>query len=49
MQAFDYYQKYQRTPQGSTTATRKPSQQDIRQATGSDAVDFHVDNATAKE
>jgi len=49
MQAFDYYQKYQRTPLGSTVATRKASAQDIRQATGSDAVDFHIEQATAKE
>jgi hypothetical protein len=47
--AFDYCQKYQRTPQGSTTATHKPSKQDIHRATGSTAVDYHVEQATSKE
>ena len=49
MQAFDYYQKYQRMTQGSTTATRRATAQDKRKATGSDAVDFHVELATEKE
>lgn len=49
MQAFDYFQKYQRQVQGSTTATRPATKHDIRQATGNGAVDFHVDQATTKE
>ena len=49
MQAFDYYQKYQRTPQGTTTATRQATTEDKRKATGSTAVDFHVELATEKE
>jgi hypothetical protein len=49
MQAFDYYQKYQRSNAGSTVATRKATAQDIRKATGSDAVDFHVNQTTEKE
>jgi hypothetical protein len=47
--AFDYYQKYQRTPQGSTTATRKPSQQDIHRALPDPGVDYHVAQATERE
>ena len=49
MTAFDYFQKYQRSNAGSTTATRKATPQDVRNATGTDAVDFHVEQATAKE
>ncbi len=49
MNAYDYYQKYQRQPLGSITATRQATAQDIRQATGSDAVDFHIELQTEKE
>jgi hypothetical protein len=49
MTAYDYYQKYQRQSLGSTLATRKASAEDKRQATGSDAVDFHVTQQTTKE
>ena len=49
MKAFDYYQKYQRVSKGSTVATRKPSTQDIQAIRTDRGVDFHVEQATAKE
>ena len=44
MQAYDYYQKYQRRNVGSTVATRKASPQDITAARVDRGVDYHVAN-----
>lgn len=49
MQAYDYYQKYQRAPLGSTIATRRANAQDILSALQDRGVDYHVANATEKE
>ena len=49
MQAFDYYQKYQRQVAGSTIATRTATAQDIQAIRTDRGVDFHIEQATAKE
>jgi hypothetical protein len=49
MQAFDYYQKYIAAPRGSETATRRATAQDISNARTDKGVDFHIEQATAKE
>ena len=49
MQAFDYYQKYQRMTHGSTVAQRQATAQDIIAARTDRGVDFHINNATEKE
>jgi hypothetical protein len=49
MQAFDYFQKYQRVSKGSTIAQRKPSTQDIQAIRTDRGVDFHVDIKTEQE
>jgi hypothetical protein len=49
MKAYDYYQKYQRMTQGSLIATRKATAEDIKQVTGSDAIDWHAERKTEQE
>jgi hypothetical protein len=49
MQAFDYYQKYQRMTHGSTVAVRQATKQDIRNATGTASIDWHADRKTEQE
>lgn len=49
MTASKFFAQVQQREQASTTATRKPTAKDIRLATGSTAVDFHVDQASTKE
>jgi hypothetical protein len=49
MQATEFFAQLQQREYASTIATRRPTQQDIRRATGSDAVDFHVEQSTTKE
>ena len=46
MQAFDYYQKYQRQVAGSTIATRTATAQDISQAKRDAGIDWHADQRT---
>ena len=49
MQAFDYYQKYQRQLLGSTEATQPITETSKRLATGSVAIDWHADRKTEQE
>jgi hypothetical protein len=49
MYAYDYYQKYQRAQQGSTVATRRTTPQDIQAIRTDRGVDFHIEQATAKD
>ena len=49
MQAFDYYQKYQRNTLGSTVAVRQATAQDIKAARTARGVDWHAEQATGKE
>lgn len=49
MQASEYYAQKTQRELASTTATRKPTAQDIRQATGSHVVDWHADRKTEQE
>ena len=49
MQASEYFAYIQAREQCSTVATRQATKESIRQATGSVAVDFHVDQATDRE
>jgi hypothetical protein len=46
MNAFEYFQKYGRMPQGSTIATRRATAQDIAAARADKGVDFHVEQRT---
>jgi hypothetical protein len=49
MTAYDFWQAKQQRDLASTTATRKASASDVHRATGSVAVDYHVDKSTDKE
>jgi hypothetical protein len=49
MQASEYYAQLQLRERQSTVATYRPTVQDIKRATGSTAVDFHIEQSTAKE
>ena len=44
-----FVEQYLSEPQGSTVATRRATTTDKRRATGSTAVDYHIDQQTAKE
>jgi hypothetical protein len=46
MNAFEYYQKYQRVSKGSTVAQRQATAQDISNARTDKGVDFHVEQRT---
>jgi hypothetical protein len=49
MQASEYFAQIQTREHASTIATCKPSAEDIRRATGSDSVDYRVEQATERE
>ena len=49
MQASKFYAQIQQREHASTTATCKPTREDIRRATGSASVDYHVEQATERE
>lgn len=49
MQASEFFAWIQQREQARTTPSHQPTAQEIRQATGSDAVDFHVEQATERE
>jgi hypothetical protein len=49
MQAFDYYQKYQRQVAGSTVAVRQATAQDIQAIRTDRGTDWHADRKTEQE
>ena len=44
-----FVEQYLSEPQGSTVATRRITKQDAKQHTGTNRVDYHVDQQTTKE
>jgi hypothetical protein len=44
-----FVEQYLSEPQGSTVATRRITKADAKQHTGSTAVDYHIEQQTAKE
>jgi hypothetical protein len=49
MNAFDYYQKYQRQVAGSTVAVRQATAQDIQAIRTDRGTDWHADRKTEQE
>jgi hypothetical protein len=44
-----FVEQYLSEPQGSTVATRRATTTDKRRATGTNRVDYHIEQQTAKE